>query len=115
MTATEDPAHPILDRPWEYDITAFSYVRPDDGTEPYIDMTLRKDRVVRRLRFFSPREIEIQKGFPLPTRGMYFSDVRARGMEGLGVRVGDFEASPGKVRFWARELVDLDQTKEITG
>ncbi len=78
-------------------------------------MTLRKERVVRRLRFFSPRKIEIERGFPLPTGGMYFSDVRARGMEGLGVRVGDFEASPGSVRFWARDVIDLDKTEGKTG
>ncbi len=28
MNATEDPTHPILDRPWEYDIMAFSCIVP---------------------------------------------------------------------------------------
>lgn len=107
---SEDPAHPILDRPFEYEITGFSYLRPDDGTEPYIDLILRKKHVVRRLRFFSPQEIEIENGFPLPTGGMYFSDVSARGLEGLGVRVSDFEASSGRVQFWARAVIDLDAT-----
>lgn len=110
MRTAEDPDHPILTRPWEYEVVGFSYMRPEDGTEPYIDLTLRKGQVVRRLRFFSPQEIEIEKGFPCSTHGMYFSDVRARGMEGLGVRVGDFEASSGRVSFWARDVVDLDKT-----
>ena len=108
MCTVEDPDHPILDHPWEYEIVGFSYFRPDDGTERYIDLTLRKDQVVRRLRFFGPQDIEIEKGFPSPTGGMYFSDVSARGLEGLGVRVADFEASPGAVRFWARAVIDLE-------
>jgi hypothetical protein len=108
MVEQKDPDHPILERPWEYEIIGFSYIRPEDWSEPYIDLTLKKGEFVCRLRFFSPREIEIEKGFPIPTHGMYFSDVRARGLEGLGVRVSDFEDSQGSVTFWARDVIKLD-------
>ena len=38
------------------------------------------------------------------TSGLVISDVRGRKLDRLGVRVDDFEASPGAVRFWARHV-----------
>jgi hypothetical protein len=106
-TARADPDHSILSAPWKYRVVGFSFVEPHDG-EPYVDLVLRKDDLVRRLRFPGPREIEIEKGFPSPTWGICIRDVRARGMEGIGVRLTDFEASPGRVSLWARTVIDLD-------
>jgi hypothetical protein len=108
MGIHKDPDHPIIDRPWEYEIIGFNFVCPEGGDEPYVDLTLRKEQIVRRFRFFGPRQIQIEEGFPRPTHGMYISDVRSRGLEAIGVRVGDFEASEGAVRFWARDVIDLD-------
>lgn len=104
----KDPEHPIIDRPFEYRILDFRYYAGEDSEEPFIDMTLARQSVVRRLRFWSPRDLEIEKGFPVPTSGMEILDVRGRQMQGIGVRVGDFESNWGSVTFWAREVVDLD-------
>jgi len=103
-----DPQHPIIDRPFEYDVGALHYHVGLDGSEPYIDLDLYRGAVVRRLRFWSPQDLEIEKSFPGPTRGMEILDVRARGLDRLAVRVSDFEGSWGKITFWAREVVDRD-------
>lgn len=103
-----DPQHPILDRPHEYRILDLWYHMGSNGEQPFIDLNLGRGDTVRRLRFLSPRDLEIEKGFPAPTNGMEILDVRARQLEDVGVRVGDFEASFGSITFWAREVVDLD-------
>ena len=107
-----DPDHPIVDCPWEFDIDLFSYhINPVDAHHSYIDLTLRRERTVRRLRFLGPRHLQIEKGFPTPTRGLCILDVRSRQLEGIGVRVADFESSLGAITFWAREVIDLDALK----
>lgn len=104
----EEPIHPIIDRPHEYYIMSLNFVRSYDDQEAYLDLELQRGEVVRRLRFLSPHELEIEKGFPMPTGGMVIYDVRARQWENIGVRVDDFEASRGSIKFWAREVIDLD-------
>lgn len=109
MSIDPDPDHPIIEKPWEYQLTEFHYhYDPDDWGASFLDMTLERGEPVRRLRFWSPRRLRIEEGFPIATSGMAIKDVRHRQMEGLGVYVGDFEASPGAVTFWAYEVVDLD-------
>ena len=103
-----DSQHPIIDRPYEYDILAMHYQAAADEVEPFLDLTLGRGELVRRLRFFSPRDLKIEKGFPVATGGMEILDVSVRQMEGIGVLVGDFESSPGSITFWARKVVDLD-------
>jgi hypothetical protein len=110
MTEKEDPIHSIVDRPWEYEIQSLGFYQSPRGEfEPFIDLTLKKGDVLRHLRFYNPRDLEIEKGFPAQTGGICIYDVSARGSEGLGVRVGDFEASWGAVRFWAREVIEIGQ------
>lgn len=110
MIKKEDPIHSIVERPWEYEILTLSFYQSPSGEfEPFIDLTLKKGDVLRHLRFHSPRELEIERGFPARTGGFCIHDVSARGLEGLGVRVGDFEASWGAVRFWAREVIEMGQ------
>jgi hypothetical protein len=79
-----------------------------DGTEPCLDIARHLDGLVRRLRFWSPQGLVIEEGFPSPTRGMEILDVTARQLDRLKVRVTDFEASWGKIQFWARDVVDRD-------
>ncbi len=103
-----DPDHPIIAHPSGYRVIGFSYQRTlDHSEEAYIDLILQRDDVVRRLRFFGPRRVSIEEGFP-EGGGMYIADVRQRGLEGLGVHVGDHEAAPGAIEFWARTVIDLD-------
>jgi hypothetical protein len=113
MTRKEDPIHSIIERPWQYKIISLCYYQSHpESIEPFIDLTLRKGNVLRHLRFYSPQELEIEKGFPYSTSGFCIYDVSARGMEGLGVRVDDFEAGGGAVRFWARKVIEIEKTNE---
>jgi hypothetical protein len=112
METYRDPDHPIICRPWEYHILDFHYhYDPEDWKQSYIDLTLRKGSTVRRLRFLGPRSLKVEEGFPAPTGGMEILDVRHRQMEGVGVHVHDFEASPGAITFWAADVLDLDETE----
>ena len=107
----EDPYHPIIDRPWDYEIVLLGWSRETETDPSFLDLTLRKGTVLRRLRFAEPQEIEIEKGFSVKTGGLYIADVKHRGLDGITVRVSDFEASPGAIRFWARDVIDLDAQK----
>ncbi len=111
-----DPDHPIIERPYEYEILLLCYHNdPDDHCGSYLDMTLGRGGSVRRLRFLAPQDLEIEKGFPRRTGGMRILDVRPRQLDGLGVRVEDFEQSWGKVSFWARDVLDLDDEPPNSG
>ena len=106
----EDPYHPILEQAWGYEIFTLSFWQWQHGeAEPFIDLTLKSGAVFRHFRFYSPQGLEIEKGFPSNTGGFCILDVSKRGLEGLGVRVDDFEASWGAVRFWAREVIEIGQ------
>ncbi len=100
------PNHPIIDCPFRYDVIGFNYQRPDDG-EPYIDLTLRRELIVRRLRFLNPQEIELESGFP-GCSGLEIKDVSGHQLAGLRVRVSDFEHSCDGMHFWACDVIDLD-------
>ena len=81
-----DPDHEIIDRPHEYRIADLRYSAGLDGEEAFVDLELRKESTVRRLRFWSPQQFEIEPGFPLPTHGMLILDVRRRRLEGCHSR-----------------------------
>ncbi len=103
------PIHPIIDRPHEYDILRFDlHNDPLDCRNTYLDLTLRRQHVVRRLRFLRPQRIVIEEGFPASTRGMVILDIRDRQWDDLRVEVTDFEASHGKLTFVAADVIDLD-------
>jgi hypothetical protein len=106
----EDPEHPILSCAWEYEIIGIRLERePLDGSEPFIDLRLRNGTERRLLRFWSPRELEIERGGPCMTSGLVIRDIRARGLAGLAVMVDDFEASPGSVKFYARTVEAISE------
>jgi hypothetical protein len=105
----DSPDHPIIDRPHEYEIVRFDFHNdPRDGRNSYLDMTLQKETVVRRLRFFRPRRLVVEDGFPAHTHGMMILDIRERQLDDLRVEVADFEASHGRVTFFAADVIDLD-------
>ncbi|MDG3006848.1 hypothetical protein [Paludisphaera mucosa] len=105
-----DPDHAIVERPWEYEIVSLCYHNdPGEWSASYIDMKLGRGDVVRRLRFLGPQDFAVEKGcFPQPTGGMRILDVSRRQLEGINLRVADFEATRGTVTCWAREVIDLD-------
>ena len=109
MTARPDPHHPIVDKPWSYEIVGLNYQRGGADQEPFIDITLERGEDRRHLRFLSPRELRIEPGFPTMTGGLVILDISGRAMNGLAVMVEDFAgATGGSVRFFAREAIDLD-------
>ena len=76
MNKEEDPLHPILDRPWEYEIFTLSFWQWQNGeSEPFIDLTLKKGNVFRHFRFLSPQSLEIEKGFPSRTGGFCILEI----------------------------------------
>lgn len=102
----DDPLHPILSECWEYEVVGFSYQRPPDGTEPYVDLTVRRDVETRTLRFWGPREIQLAQLYRLPR--IFIHDVSARGFAHLTLRVDDEASGPDAVRFWARAVEELE-------
>ena len=113
MTSTveEDPRHPILSESWRFEVVALRLERdPIDGGEPFLDLVLRREHERRTLRFWSPGDLEIERGGPVMTSGLVILDVRARGLAGIGVKVDDFEASRGAVRFVARTVEDVTRS-----
>lgn len=100
--------HPIIDSPHLYDIDYFSYkFIESDNSESYIDLHLKKGAELTKLRFWGPQDLEIEKGFPWATGGMFIEDIAAHGLESLNIYVGDFEASNGSITFWSRSVENL--------
>lgn len=100
-----DPPHPILQEVWKHEVVGFQYVGLAD--EPYLDLVLRhvETQVVRSLRFFSPTQVRIRDSGM--NWGLAIDDIRARQMQGIGVRVYNFEADEGPVELLARDVVEL--------
>ena len=107
----DDPPHPIIEKLYEYEIIGFSYERdPHDWHDCHFDLVLKKDKIIRRLRFLSPQNLHIGGGLP-SCSGMLILDVSQRQLEGLNVRVVNYENSEPAVELWAREVIDLDELK----
>lgn len=108
-TIDDDPDHPILDNPFSWELLELTYRRDQRVVwQSHIDMVLQREGETRRLRFYNPREIEWCPGGVPNSNGMCILDVSRRQMEGLGVRVTNFEQSRGAPTFWAERVVDLD-------
>ena len=109
MSIEREPDHPIIDKPWQYDIAEFRYhVDLEDLRGSFIDLHLRRGTVIRRPRFVGPQNLKIETGFPQATGGMCILDIRKRQWDGLAVEVADFEATSGAITFVARNVIDLD-------
>jgi hypothetical protein len=105
--AASDRDHSILPEARQYGIIGVRLeLAPEDGGEPFLDLTLRRGNDRRVLRFFSPRDIEIEKGGPV-NGGLRIVDVSGRQLDNVGVRVDDSEAAPGSIRFWARDVASV--------
>lgn len=107
----EDPEHSILPHAHLYAIVGIHLdLEPADGSEPFLDLTVQKGGERRKLRFWGPTNLEIERGGPQKTGGFQILDMSARGLDRMGVRVDDFEASNGAVFFVARavEYVSTD-------
>ena len=110
MAQRKDPLHPIVDKPWSYEIVGFNYQRGDSDQESFVDITLAQGEVRRHLRFLSPTHICIDGGFPAMSGGLVILDISGRSVAGVAVMVEDFESDKGSVRFYARKAIDLDES-----
>jgi hypothetical protein len=108
IDSTKDFEHPILGNAWEYEIVGLRLEKEPTGEpESFLDLTLRRGPERRTLRFWSPSELEVERGGPSMTGGLTIFDIQHRGMEDIGVWVTDLEASLGSVRFFARAVEQI--------
>ena len=104
-----DPDHPILPFPFLWDLIEFIYHKvPNDWHESFIDMLFEREGETKRLRFFAPQTLEISEGLP-NSFGMCILDVSSRQLDGIRVRVANFEQSYGAPTFWAAQVVEIVQ------
>lgn len=102
------PCHDILRDSWDYEVFTLSFHQSPIGEfEPFLDLTLKKDNAFRYLRFHSPKDLEIEKGFPARAGGFCIFDAFSAGMDGVGIRVDDVRNGNGAIRFWARDVVEI--------
>jgi hypothetical protein len=73
----------------------------------FVDLTFRKGDEVRRLRFLSPSNVQVDAGFCGQCSGLAIHDIRSRGWDRITVEVRNFEQDPG-ITFLAASVVDLD-------
>src|SRR4051812_16770245 len=108
MASDGDPLHPILERPWEFEIVGFDYSAIESPAR--LDLTLQRGGEIRRLRFTNPRDIELEPGFPSPRgpSGIAICDVSARQLEGVRIRVSDqVTGHDCKLKLWAADVQRL--------
>lgn len=106
----ESRPHKIIDRPHEYRVIRLDLQIDHNHREnTFLDLTLLRKDVVRRLRFLRPTNLIIDEGFPEPTNGMQILDIRHKQWDDVKVQVTDFEgASHGAITFLAADVIDLD-------
>lgn len=105
----DSPIHPIIDRPGQYKIVRLDFNRDlNDARNSYLDLSLHRDGVTRRLRFLRPQRLVIEEGFPAATHGMIILDIRHRQWDDLRVEVADYEASRGAITFCAADVIELN-------
>lgn len=104
--------HPIIEHPHKYEIVRLDYqCDRENPRDNYLDLSLRRDGVTRRLRFLRPQRLIIEEGFPAPTGGMEIFDIRHQQWDDIRVEVSDFEASHGAITSYAADVIDLDEVE----
>jgi hypothetical protein len=107
-----DPQHPIISKPWTYELERIDWRPSPAVAESYIDLTFRQGDERRRLRFLSPTEVKIDQGFCGQCSGLAIHDIRRRGWDRVRIEVVNFEQDPG-ITFFAADVVDLDQSEGV--
>lgn len=101
--------HPILAKPWTYQVVGFSFQVGEERSFTKVDLLLAKEGEQVRLRFHGVHEFEVEKGFPWISSGMVILDQSGRGMEDSRIQVSNFEQDPA-IRFWARRVERIEPT-----
>ena len=100
--------HPILPHPFRWELVEFIYRKClEDRQRSYVDLVLQRDGVSKRLRFFSPQNLELTEGLP-NSHGLQILDVSNRQLDGIKIRVSNFEGSWGAPTFWAQSVIEVD-------
>lgn len=94
-----DPPHPILERPWTWDVVALHI----DLLAKEVIMSMRRGAESLTLSFTGVQQLCIDEGYDGANSGMEITDCSASGMETARVRVGSFESDPA-IRFWATDV-----------
>ena len=107
----EEPDHPILPRPWTYDLVQVDWRSTPAIAEGWLDLKFQKGAEQRRLRFLAPTEVQVDRGFMGQPTGLRIVDIRSRGWDRVGIEVLNFEQDPG-ITFFAADVVDLDEVED---
>ena len=108
MENEENRYHPIIDKPWEYDIIEFRYhIKSDTNDESFIDIYFKKEKIIRKLRFTKPMKLIIGEDFPHATSGFCILDIKKRQWDGINIEVGNFEQGDS-ITFYSQDVIDLD-------
>ena len=104
----KDKIHPIIYRPHLYEITYVGFhTDRNDFSNSYIDIHFVKGEESKKLRFFEPTEVEVEKGFYGDNNGMEILDITDRQYDGVGIEVRNFEQDAG-ITFLAREVKEIN-------
>lgn len=107
-----EPQHPIIDKPWTYELERIDWRPSPMIAESFIDLTFRRGDERRRLRFLSPTQVRVDQGFCGQCSGLAIHDIRKRGWDRVRIEVVNFEQDPG-ITFLAADVVDLDQSEGV--
>lgn len=104
----QEMQHAIIEKPWEYRIVFFQYdCSSENFLEHSIELWLKKENTIKKLRFIAPSDLKIEAGFPNPTHGMEIMDIKKKGLENKNIWVRDFEASSGSITFYAQDVLEI--------
>ena len=102
-----DKIHSIIDKPHTYDLIDLHWhLNQDDFSSTYIDLTLNKEGVIKKLRFDLPVQINIGDGFSGNICGMEILDITSQQLDRIGVEVRNFEQDAG-ITFKANKVIEI--------
>ena len=105
-----DRQHPIIDRPWEWEIARFEWIAADQTTPSHLDVTFTRGIESRTLRFTEPTNVVLSfdDGHnPIECAEMVVLDVSDRQLDALNVQVTEGGASGTPLRLFAKSVAEV--------
>jgi hypothetical protein len=109
-THVDNLHHPILDRPWDWEIARLEWVAANETNSSHLDVTFTREGELRKLRFAEPQNVSINfdDGHNSIQCGeMVILDVRDRQLDALNVQVTEGGASGSPLRFYAKSVTEI--------